>query len=169
MIEITTERLVLKKLKQGDKQSLVSEIGEWEVVKWLSRVPYPYEENDAERWLTITTEQELLLNIFENNVLIGGIGLTENNDDSYGLGYWLGKQHWGKGLATESSKCFLDYAVNELNLTNIRASHMVGNDVSAKVLKKLGFKVVGASKIYCLARQETVSCVELVIEAIESV
>ena len=164
MIEIRTERLVLKKLKQNDIQSLVFEIGEWEVAKWLSRVPYPYTENDAEDWLGIVIQQELSLNIFECNVLVGGIGLEIDDDGYYEFGYWLGRQHWGKGYATEAAKGFLNYVAKELNLKNIMATHIKGNDASAKVLKKLGFRAKGIGEIYCLARKETVPCLKLVLE-----
>ena len=164
MIEIRTERLVLKKLKQNDIQILVCKIGEWEVAKWLSRVPHPYTENDAEDWLGIITQQELNLNIFEYNVLVGGIGLEIDDNGYYEFGYWLGRQHWGKGYATEATKGLLDYAAKELNIKNIKASHMKGNDASAKVLKKFGFKAKGIGEIYCLARKETVPCLKLVLE-----
>ena len=51
MMEIKTERLVLKKPEHKDKQSIISQIGDWEVAKWLSSVHYPYTENDADDWL----------------------------------------------------------------------------------------------------------------------
>ena len=41
---------------------------------------------------------------------------------------------------------------------------MVGNGESAKVLNKLGFKVIGESEVYCLLRKETVPRIKLVLE-----
>ena len=51
MDQIKTKRLVLKKpTKKISKKLIVSQIGDWEVAKWLSGVPYPYTEQKAEEW-----------------------------------------------------------------------------------------------------------------------
>ena len=71
MIEIKTDRLILKKTKnKQDKLSLASQIGDWEVVKWLSQVPYPYTYNDCENYLKESNNNELILNIFLDNFMI---------------------------------------------------------------------------------------------------
>ena len=43
MIEISTDRLVIRKYNKSDKDKelLVSLIGDWEVAKWLIRCPSP--------------------------------------------------------------------------------------------------------------------------------
>ena len=140
MTEITTERLVLKKPGLRDKQSIVSQIGDWEVVQWLSEVPYPYSEDDADDWISTLSRQELTFNIYRSDTLIGGIRLTHDDDDSHELGYWLGRVHWGQGFATEACKGLLHYAAEELDIRNVKSSHMTGNDASARVLDKLGFR-----------------------------
>ena len=53
MMRIETERLVLKKLVDADKERLVSLIVDFMVSKTLSNVPYPYTLNDADEWLKI--------------------------------------------------------------------------------------------------------------------
>ena len=79
MMEIRTKRLVLKKPEHKDKQSIISQIGDWEVAKWLSSVPYPYTENDADEWIRTLSRQELTFNIFENDWLVGRIELILAN------------------------------------------------------------------------------------------
>ena len=163
MMGITTKRLVLKKPRHKDKQLIVSQIGDWEVSKWLSRVPYPYTENDADEWIRTISRKELSFNIFENDSLVGGIGLTPHEDDCHELGYWLGRQHWGQGLATEAGKRLLHYAVENLGIRNFKSSYMKGNDISARVLAKLGFIKSGEGEIYSLSRKETRPCVNLIL------
>lgn len=149
MIEIKTDRLILKKPKsKQDILSIVSQIGDWEVVKWLAMVPYPYTYNDCESYLKESNNNELALNIFLDNQLIGGVGLHLHNDNYYELGYWLGKDYWGKGYATESSKKLLEYALEKLNSPKIKSGYFVDNLSSGNVLKKLGFKEVGIEKRY---------------------
>ena len=163
MTDIRTKSLVLKKPQHKDKQLIVSQIGEWEVSKWLSRVPYPYTKNDADEWIRTISRKELTFSIFENDSLVGGIELTSHEDNCYELGFWLGRQHWGQGFATEACKGLLRYAREELALKNIVSSYMKGNGASANVLRKLGFKKTGEGEIYCLSRKETLPCVNLVL------
>jgi len=75
--------------------------------------------------------------------LVGGIGLDLQENDIYELGYWLGEEHWGQGIATEASRAMLSFGFNELNQTRIEAGYGDGNDASANVLKKLGFVNLG--------------------------
>ncbi len=122
MIEIKTDKLVLKKPQHKDKPLLVSQIGDWEVAKWLSRVPHPYSADDAELWLKKVSQEELSFNIFKNDSLIGGVGLTQEEDGFYELGFWLGREHWGQGFAIEVSQadCALLRRVDAIYLDEIR-------------------------------------------------
>ncbi len=84
MLEIHTDRLILRKaISKQDKISLVSQIGDWEVVKWLANVPYPYTYNDCEDYFLISDSNQYALNIFLYNKLIGGVSLTLDGDNYY--------------------------------------------------------------------------------------
>ncbi|MXX05749.1 MAG: GNAT family N-acetyltransferase [Gammaproteobacteria bacterium] len=163
MTQIETKRLVLKKPGEKDKQSLIAQIGDWEVAKWLSRVPHPYTEKDADEWIQTLSRKELSFCIFDNDILIGGIGLAPQKDGSNQLGFWLGRRHWGRGFTTEAGKGLLRYAVEELRIGNIAASYMKGNDASARVLEKLGFTESGEGETYSLSRKETRPHIDLVL------
>lgn len=53
------------------------------------------------------------------------------------VGYWIGKEHWGKGVATRALAAFL-HIVNERPLHAHVAQHNVG---SIRVLEKCGFSL----------------------------
>jgi RimJ/RimL family protein N-acetyltransferase len=53
------------------------------------------------------------------------------------VGYWIGKEHWGKGVATRALAAFL-HVVTERPLFAHVASHNVG---SIRVLEKCGFSL----------------------------
>ena len=72
MIEISTERLTIKKLNALDKARLIELIGDLRVSQTLSNVPYPYSDEDAEYWMGIVHSSEVNLNIFHDGLLIGG-------------------------------------------------------------------------------------------------
>ena len=156
MIKIETERLVLKKLVDTDKERLVSLIGDFRVSKTLSNVPYPYTLDDADEWLKIVDNEEFNLNIFLNDDLIGGIGLTPAEDDFYELGYWLGVEYWGQGYATESVMELLNYAKSNTPCEKFKANVFKENVASAKVLEKNGFKRVEDREVFSISRQENV-------------
>ena len=156
MTKIETERLVLKKLVDADKERLVSLIGDFRVSKTLSNVPYPYTLDDADEWLKIVDNEEFNLNIFLNDDLIGGIGLTPAEDDFYELGYWLGVEYWGQGYATESVMELLNYAKSNTPCEKLKANAFKENVASAKVLEKNGFKRVEDREVFSISRQENV-------------
>ncbi|MFT3892067.1 MAG: GNAT family N-acetyltransferase [Anaerolineales bacterium] len=58
------------------------------------------------------------------------------------VGYWLGREFWGKGIATEALKQFLDEVKNRPIFAHV-ARH---NVASKRVLEKCGFTVVGEDK-----------------------
>ena len=59
------------------------------------------------------------------------------------VGYWIGREHWGKGVATRALALFLE-EVETRPLHAHVAKHNVG---SIRVLEKCGFRVVGQQTI----------------------
>jgi RimJ/RimL family protein N-acetyltransferase len=55
------------------------------------------------------------------------------------VGYWLGKEFWGKGIATRALTEFLEIMKTRPLFAHV-AKHNVG---SQRVLEKCGFKVIG--------------------------
>ena len=164
MTEIHTDRLILRKaISEQEKISLVSQIGDWEVVKWLANAPYPYTDDDLEDYLLISDSNQFDLNIFMGKQLIGRVGLTFDGDNYYDLGYWIGKDYWGKGYATESSKKLLEYVLDQLDSPKIKSGYFVGNFVSGNVLKKLGFKEVGVEKRYSVSNKKEMDLMLVVL------
>ena len=158
MIEIETERLTLKKLGISDKDRLIYLIGDSRVSETLSNVPYPYTDEDAEYWLNSVNTSEFKLSIFRNSVLIGGIGLTPEDDGYWEFGYWLGFEYWGKGYATEACDGLLNYAKTNTSYKNFKANVYKGNTASSKVLEKVGFRQTGEGKVFSLSKQENIPC-----------
>jgi ribosomal-protein-alanine N-acetyltransferase len=58
------------------------------------------------------------------------------------LAFYLARMYWGRGLATEAGRAFVDFAFDELRLSRVVAVVQVGNDASTRVLEKLGFSLV---------------------------
>ena len=162
MNQIRTKRLILRKpTKKISKQLIVSQIGDWEVTKWLSGVPYPYTEESAEEWLNNISGDDLLFSIFLNNSLIGGVGLTPEENNDYDLGFWIGRDYWGKGYVTEAAMALIQFAKKELKLKQIKACHIKGNTSSSNVLRRLGFKEIGECEEFFVSRGKVMPTVVL--------
>ena len=145
MKEIRTERLLIKTPEIDDKFELTQLINDKDVIKWLSEIPFPYTLSHAEEFIEKSRERVLKQEsynfmIFQDKKMIGGIGLSEFNNKSCQVGYWLGKKYWGNGFATEALKSILDFGFGQLNLEKIYAAYKIGNEGSIRVLAKCGFE-----------------------------
>ena len=165
---LKTERLVIKSPEIDDKVELTQLINDYDVVQWLSNMPFPYKQEDAE--VFIEQSQEKILKheiktymIFHNKKMLGGIELRDFNGHSCELGYWLGRKYWGKGFATEAVGRLLELGFDELDLNEIYASYKVGNKASKKVLEKSGFQFYREKQEFDLALEKNEQLIEMVI------
>ena len=83
-----------------------------------------------------------------DNQFIGFIGLAIPKFDMYftpcvEIGWRLNKGSWGNGYATEGAKACLDFAFNDLNLTEIYSFTSVHNHRSEKVMQRIGMQKLG--------------------------
>jgi ribosomal-protein-alanine N-acetyltransferase len=58
------------------------------------------------------------------------------------LAFYLARAYWGRGLATEAGRAFVNFGFHELHLSRIVTAVEIGNDASIRVLEKLGFMLV---------------------------
>lgn len=56
------------------------------------------------------------------------------------LAFYLARAYWGRGLATEAGRAFIDFGFEKLELSRIVATVQIGNEASLRVLEKLGFE-----------------------------
>ena len=126
-ININSKRLVLKKIETKDINQLIKNLNNWNIVKWLVNVPYPYTINDANFWIKKSNKEELCLNIYKNNILVGGVSIDKRDKNLNELGYWLGEEYWGNGYALEACQSLISYFfLNSIEKT-IYCAHMKGN------------------------------------------
>ena len=80
--------------------------------------------------------------ILLDGLVAGYIG-SWPHDDARLVGYWIGKEHWGKGVATRALAAFLQL-VTERPLHAHVVEHNVG---SIRVLEKCGFSLEREEKV----------------------
>jgi RimJ/RimL family protein N-acetyltransferase len=160
-VELTTARLRLRPLHPADAPSIADQVNDWDVVRYTTSIPFPYDRSMAEdfiasqarRWQswsgTTIPAEEIAFAIERNSDrrLIGCIGL-QPAESGAGLefGYWLGKRHWGEGYASEAVARLVRFAFVDLDLPEIWGAAVPTNDASHRVMEKNGFAIVGAGE-----------------------
>jgi RimJ/RimL family protein N-acetyltransferase len=108
------------------------------------QLPNPYSVMDALKWMNhikvLNPEQNFA--ILYNGVIAGNIGCKLQEDvyrRSIEIGYFIGEEFWGKGIATEAVGLFTKYLVDNFQPIRIYAEVFEHNKASMKVLQKNGF------------------------------
>ena len=84
--------------------------------------------------------------------LKGIMNLEMKKDNIAEIGYWVGRRHWGKGLATEAAKLIVREGFKKLKLHKIYATHHPKNIASGRVMQKLGMKYEGTLRQHVKSR-----------------
>ena len=141
---LETEHLVLRPWREDDAEELYKYASDVEVGPPAGWPPHTSVENSREIIRTVLSASETYaVCLKENGKPIGSIGLHRNDlaekEDEYELGYWIGKEFWGKGLIPEASREILRYAFEDLKMSRIWCGYYDGNEKSKRVQEKLGF------------------------------
>jgi RimJ/RimL family protein N-acetyltransferase len=145
----------LRAYRDDDAPGLAELANDGEVSRFLrDRFPSPYTLEDARAWIErARAESESPPLTFAiagaSASLLGGIGLERQTDvyrHSAEIGYWLGRRHWGRGVATAAVEAICRYGFETLGLSRIHASVFAPNLASARVLEKAGFALEGCRR-----------------------
>jgi RimJ/RimL family protein N-acetyltransferase len=118
---------------------------------WLNlrdSFPHPYTREDAGRFLegVVGKSPEMSFCIACREKAIGGIGLRPWSDVerfSAEIGYWLGEEFWGRGIATAAIRAVTQHGLGELGLHRIFALPYARNAPSLRALEKAGYVCEG--------------------------
>lgn len=140
-----SERLLLRPAWPEDWSLVLGGIADEGVVRNLASAPWPYRPEHARKFVQSSAEPmfpRFLIARADDAALVGciGIDMTEGEVE---LGYWIARQHWGRGYATEAGRAVIDVA-RMLGHERLVASHFTDNPASGRVLRKLGFVPTGA-------------------------
>lgn len=162
---IRSERLFLRPGWPEDWPEIQAGIADEAIVRNLARAPWPYRAEDARGFASQPQDQRhphffiTLPTSTKPAEIIGCIGL-DPADGAVDLGYWIAREHWGKGYASEAGRAVLQIA-RVLGHRELSASHFIDNPASGRVLRKLGFRPTGRIvPRFSLARGEEVQAVE---------
>lgn len=158
MAKLNTERLALRPFRHADAQQFARLAGDWAVASMTSDIPYPLDAAQAFLWLK-SARGEVRFAVEHRGRLIGGVGFYRRPSGSAELGFWLGRDWWEQGFATEAARAVVRYGFQKHRVPMFTSAHFIDNDASRNVLLKLGFEASGACRIGCEARGGEVEAV----------
>lgn len=157
-----SNRFVLRPWQIHDVENLVRHADNIHVAQNLTDMfPHPYTTENARAFIE-KVAYAVPANVFaivSEGEAIGGIGIHPQHDimrKNAELGYWLGQNHWGKGIISEAIPMIVKYAFENFDINRIFARPFGSNLASQRVLEKSGFVLEGkfAKTIYKSGRYE---------------
>lgn len=149
MAELLTPRLRLRSFRNGDLPRLLEAMNDWAVQQWLDTPAYPYGVENGRAWIDKSRSEHaagrpatFAIAARGDDRLLGCIG-QERSGETATLGYWLQREAWGQGFATEAAQAYLAYCRERLRMAQLTAFTDPENFASWRVLEKLGFRHQG--------------------------
>lgn len=145
----------LRPWADGDVGALVALGDDREI--WLNlrdRFPHPFTTPAAQLWIA---DQDPLgaapwsFAVEWKGQLVGGVRLTRRVDAHHmcaDLSFWLGRAHWGQGIAHGAVKAATAWAFGGLGLERVQAFVFDWNPAAAKVLEDCGYQLEGRLRSY---------------------
>lgn len=113
------------------------------------------------RWRGHLADEGIVMRaIYAADELVGHVVAFHRNGEAE-VGYWLGREHWGRGLATQALRQFLCLHT----LRPLQARVAVDNRASLRVLEKCGFRPLRRERAFANVRGVEIEELILVLES----
>jgi [ribosomal protein S5]-alanine N-acetyltransferase len=149
---LRTARLLLGSFSSEDAPELQRLAGAREIADTTVSIPHPYELDHALAWIGQQRREAVrgratnfAIRLLADGPLIGSVGLRDIDREHLQaeLGFWIGREWWGKGYAREAATAVIRFGFDALGLNRICAHHMSRNPAAGKVLSALGMQQEG--------------------------
>ncbi|WP_421383086.1 GNAT family N-acetyltransferase [Bacillus salacetis] len=148
---ISSERLVFRPYTDEDFEFLMTLLSDPEMVKFIGGGQTRDRQGgrDFLSWIYRTYEAggDLGLQVLVrkvDNIPVGHAGLVPQKiegEEELEIGYWIARECWGFGYATEAAAALLEYGKNEIGRARFISLIQPENTASEKVARKIGMKL----------------------------
>lgn len=110
----------------------------------MAAFPSRNREGFMAHWTKIIADESVIIKtiLFDGEVAGNMVCFEQLGDRE--VGYWLGKEYWGKGIATQALADFLRFIETRPLYAHV-AKHNIG---SRRVLEKCGFIISGEDRFF---------------------
>ncbi|HRO41296.1 MAG TPA: GNAT family protein [Flavipsychrobacter sp.] len=149
---IVDSDIILRTFTPQDAQTLFETIdaNRTHLRPWLSWVDGTTKQEHSLAFIEdalsqLQSQQGIALGIFLNGNVIGTIGMHQWNHalKKAQIGYWIVREHEGKGLLSKCLKRFVDFLFDKIDLNKIEIHFVPANKRSAAVADKFNAKIEG--------------------------
>ena len=152
LYHIKIDEVLLRPLEMSDAPSFAKHANNRKI--WLyvrDQFPHPYSLEDAQHFISMSMRYEIprQLAIVVDGEAVGACGLLLQADvyrKNAEIGYWVGEEYWGKGIATKAITALKSHAFTYFDLNRLYAGVFETNPASMRVLEKAGFEREGVSR-----------------------
>jgi RimJ/RimL family protein N-acetyltransferase len=148
-VRLETERLIIREWEDRDRDPYAAIVMDPHARRFYFDVPTRQEvDTMLDRFIEFSKRDGfgfLPVERKSDGVLLGDVGLIPvgmpiRGNPPVEIGWFLDKQHWGRGYAPEAAQAWLDHAFTELNFEEVVAWTTVTNLPSQRVMQKLGMR-----------------------------
>lgn len=149
---LRTSRLALGRFFPEDAADLQRLAGDRAIADTTLSIPHPYTLDHALAWIGTQRREAVrrrstnfAVRLSSGASLVGSVGLRDIDPEHLQaeLGFWIGREWWGNGYATEAAREVVRFGFEELGLNRIYAHHMVRNPAAGQVLQRIGMQQEG--------------------------
>ncbi|RXF75589.1 GNAT family N-acetyltransferase [Hansschlegelia zhihuaiae] len=150
---IETQRLVMRPPTLGDADEIALLAADRSLGLMTAAAPKPFTLEDARAFVLSSMRKArpysmtFSIRSAETGQLLGGVGWADGEPGAVELGYWLGAEHRGRGLATEAARAALEAAFDMTGAMAATARCRVTNPASRGVLERCGFQWEGTGLV----------------------
>ncbi len=150
--EFSSDRLEFFPAWNAKPEDLQKNANDFEVANGIGpEFPNPYTEDDARWFINYSkeswengTEYSFAIVNRETKEFCGMIGFKKDGNEIKNIGYWLGRNFWGKGFASEALQEAIKYIKEKFpDIHEVKARAYKYNRSSQCVLGKSGFVIIG--------------------------
>lgn len=152
-LPLEADGYVLREYRAGDIPRLARLADDYEIWRRLTDVfPRPYDEKAGLRWVMQQAEYDPPRNLVlaGPDGLVGGVGVILADIPNFmhdgEVGYWLGREYWGRGLMTVAVAAFCAWVGPAHGLSRLTARVFAGNEASRRVIERCGFEHEGTQR-----------------------
>lgn len=146
MSQLSTARLNVRPWRPDDRPALERMATDRDMMRYVTNgEPWTQERLDLflERQAGYYEEHGLAFGALTHRAgdrVIGIAGIQPLDSGDFEIGWWVWKDHWGQGYATEAARAVVDHARFRLGLTRLVAVIDPPNAASIRVAEKIGMR-----------------------------
>jgi len=151
MTEFTTPRLLLRRWREDDLEPLAAMNADPEVMRYIGDGSVRDRQQTATGLAQVEREWDergyglFAVEVRKTGRLAGWVGLAvpaflPEVLPAVEIGWRLGREYWGAGIATEAARVVLRFGFDDVGLDRIISIRHVDNRASGRVMEKLGLR-----------------------------